>query len=148
MTLRPPGKANAAPADAERGLVAAEMVLLTPVLAALLVFVVFVGRSAAAANDVGQAAAAAARTATLHGSPTQAVAAARGTATANLAASGVDCATASVDVAADTRPGGTVVVDVDCTVAYTDLAIIALPGTRTFTGRAVEVVDTYRGGSP
>lgn len=132
----------------EQGSLSAELVLVTPALVLLMLFVVFAGRLGSAAADVRQAAAEAARTASLHASPAAADAAARDTATANLAASGVDCA--ATDITVDTaglNPGGTVAVMVRCIVALDDVALTGLPGSRTLQAEAVEVVDLYRGGS-
>lgn len=48
-------------------------------------------------------------------------------------------------VAKKVEPGGLVGVTVTCTAAMSDVALIGVPGSRTFSSRAVEVVDRYRG---
>lgn len=131
----------------ENGSLSMELVLVTPALVALILFVVFAGRLGQASSDVTQATAQAARAASLEAGPAAAVAGAQAAAAANLNASGVDCA--AVDVAVDTSrfaPGGTVGVTVTCSVALGDLIGAGLPGARALTATAVEVIDTYRGG--
>ena len=41
--------------------------------------------------------------------------------------------------------GGTVTVTVECTASMADVTLLGVPGTRTFTATATEVIDTYRG---
>ena len=36
------------------------------------------------------------------------------------------------------------VVTVFCEAAFADIAMLAVPGSRTFTATAIEVIDTYR----
>ncbi|MPZ28975.1 MAG: pilus assembly protein [Micromonosporaceae bacterium] len=129
----------------EDGSLSLELVLVTPALILLLLFVVFAGRLGSASADVAQATAQAARAASLQGQPGAAAAAADAAVADNLNASGVDCA--ALDVAVDTSafaPGGTVTVRVRCSVALADIAG-ALPGTRALTAESVQVIDTYRG---
>lgn len=131
----------------ENGSLSLELVLVTPVLVALMVFVVFAGRLGQASADVTHATAQAARAASLQGRPATATASAQQAAAANLTASGVDCA--RIDVAVDTSrfaPGGTVAVTVTCTVALDDLAGIGPPVDRALSATAIEVVDAFRGG--
>lgn len=45
----------------------------------------------------------------------------------------------------DFEPGGTVTVTVECTAPMADVTLLGVPGTRTFTATATEVIDTYRG---
>ncbi len=131
----------------ENGSLSMELVLVTPALVALMLFVVFAGRLGQASADVTQAAAQAARAASLQAGPGAAAASADAAAAANLNASGVDCA--DLDVAVDTSqfaPGGTVGVTVACSVALGDLVGAGLPGSRVLSSTSVEVIDTYRGG--
>lgn len=129
----------------DRGGMTAELAVLTPLLVLCMLFVVVAGRVGQARQDVTQAAAEAARTASL----------ARGTAALdvhdtvrrNLTAAGVDCRDLAVSTAgSDRRPGGHVLVDVRCEVDLTAVAGFGLPRHRVVTARAVEVIDTYRGG--
>ncbi len=128
----------------ERGSAALELVLVTPVLVALLLFVVLVGRLAAARSDVDRAARDAARAASLARSPAEAVAAAQA---ASSAAVGESLPCAALEVNVDTsnfEPGGTVTTAVTCTVALSDLAGLAVPGARTLQSDFREPVDRYR----
>ena len=60
----------------------------------------------------------------------------------------------NLDVSVDTSDfaaGGQVAVTVSCQAAFADIAMLAVPGNRTFTSTAIEVIDTYRanaGSSP
>ncbi len=134
-------------AASERGAISTEFaVVMTAFLTSFMLIVVFAGRVATAENHVRSAAQEAARSASLSGTPEAAVAAARQTAAANLSESGLTCAS-GIDIAVDTAqftPGGRVGVTVSCETSFGDLAALAVPGTKTFTGRAVEVIDTYR----
>ena len=127
------------------GGVSAELAILTPVLMLLCLFVVLTGRLGQAEHDVTQAAAEAARAASLVrvGDVT---AVARATAVRNLDASGVRCQ--AFDVATDLsdhRPGGSVAVDVSCDVDLRGVSGPGLPRGHVISSSAVEVIDTYRG---
>ncbi len=121
-------------------------VRMSAFLTAFMLIVVMAGRIASAENDVNNAAQEAARAASLQRNPDLATDQARNTAAANLADTGLTCASGfAVDV--DTRrvqPGGAVTVTVSCTTPFSDVAALSVPGTRTFTSTATEVVDTYR----
>jgi Flp pilus assembly protein TadG len=135
-------------AGEERGSLAIELSVLAPALIAFMFLVVFAGRVAQAESDVRSAAHEAARAASLRGSPTAAEAAAQMTVDQNLSTSGVACGSSTVAVdASDLRPGGQVAVTVRCRTSYADLAMFGVPGSRDFEVTAVEIVDTYRGGS-
>ena len=136
---------------AQRGAVSTELAVLTPLLIGFMLLVVFAGRVAQAEGDVAHAAHEAARAASLVASPTAAAAAGEETAAANIADGGVGCR--HLDVVVDTEEfgaGGQVTVTVTCEASFADVAMLAVPGSRTFTATAVEVIDTYRadGGSP
>lgn len=127
------------------GSVSTELVVLTPALVLLMLFVVLAGRLGQASQDVTQAAAEAARAASIARGPDVA-GIARATAEDNLAAAGVRCRDLSVAVDGTTqRPGGTVRVDVRCDVELSGVAALGL-SQRSVSASAVEVVDTYRGG--
>ena len=133
----------------QSGSVAVELVLVTPLLLALMLFVVFAGRLGVTAGDVRQAAGEAARTASMGQTSGAAATAALQTAEANLDAAGVRCASQSVQVdVGRLAPGGSVAVTVTCVADLAAVTVAGLPGTKTFTATAVEVVDTYRGGGP
>jgi Flp pilus assembly protein TadG len=129
----------------DHGAVSTELAVLTPVLIGFMLFAVYVGRVVQSEADVSHAAYEAARAASLTGSPITAEAAARDTAAGNIAEGGVACR--NLDVTVDTgsfSAGGTVSVTVSCEASYADLTLLAVPGDRTFTATAVEVIDLHR----
>ncbi|MHB1850537.1 MAG: TadE family protein [Acidimicrobiales bacterium] len=129
----------------ERGAVATELVLLTPLLIVMLLFVVALGRLAGARINVDGAAAQAARAASIATTPGGATAAAQQSVAAALGSDHVTCAT--LQVATDTArfaPGGSVAVTVSCSVALSDLTGLRLPVTEHVTSTAISVIDTYR----
>ena len=129
----------------ESGSVTAELVLLTPLLILLLLFVVALGRLSGARLEVDGAAAQAARAASIARDPATAVAMATQTATAALGSDHVTCGqlTVSTDTA-QFAPGGSVAVTVTCAVALSDLSGLRLPVTEQVSSTAASVVDTYR----
>lgn len=129
----------------EHGSVAVEVAVVAPALVALLLLVVYAGRVSQAEADVRRAAAEAARAASLRQVPAEAVAAAEATAAANVATSGVACA--SLETVVDTSafvPGGTVAVTVSCDASLADVTLLGVTGERRFEARSVEVIDRYR----
>ena len=129
----------------ERGAVATELVLLTPLLILMLLFVVALGRLAGARINVDGAAAQAARAASIATTPGGATVAAQQAATAALGSDHVTCAT--LQIATDTArfaPGGSVAVTVTCAVSLADLTGLALPATEQVSSTAASVIDTYR----
>lgn len=131
---------------AQDGAAAVELVLVTPLLVALLLFTAAGGRLAAAKGDIQAAAHDAARAATIARDPVTAAAAASQAAQDSLASGIAPCA--SIDTSVDlTRfvPGGTVTVQVTCEALLADLGLLGLPGTRAVTGAATAPVDRFRG---
>ena len=129
----------------ESGAVATELVLLTPLLIVLLLFVVALGRLAGARINVDGAAAQAARAASIATTPGGAAAAAQQTAEAALGSDHVTCAT--LQVATDTARfalGGSVAVTVTCAVTFSDLTGLRLPVTERVPSTAASVIDAYR----
>lgn len=129
------------------GSVTIEVVLLTPVLLALLGLVVMTGRVGEARGAVIHAAEQAARAASIVGDPAQARDKAHVVAYANLEAQDVVCRDLMVEV--DTSRfarGSEVAVTVTCAVDLSAVAFAGLPGSRTVSAEAVEVIDVYRGG--
>jgi Flp pilus assembly protein TadG len=129
----------------ETGSVTAELVLLTPLLILLLLFVVALGRLSGARLDVDGAAAQAARAASIARDPTTATAMAQQTATAALGSDHVTCAQLTVNT--DTSrftPGGSVAVTVTCSVSLSDLTGLRLPASEQISDRFVAVIDQYR----
>jgi Flp pilus assembly protein TadG len=130
----------------ERGSAAVELVLLTPVLLVLLLFVVAVGRIAQARADVDAAARDAARAGTVARGSDSATDAAESAALARLTEGGVACRELDVDVDTSAfRPGGSVRATVTCAVDLGDLTLLRLPGAREVSASFVEPVDFYRG---
>jgi Flp pilus assembly protein TadG len=129
----------------DRGSVTVELVLVTPLLILLLLFVVALGRLATSRIDVNGAAAQAARAASIARDPTDATAAAEQTATAALSSDNVTCANVAVSTnIGDFVAGGTVSVTITCHVDLADLAGLRLPASTAVTASAVSSIDTYR----
>jgi len=130
----------------ERGSVAAELTLLTPLLILLLLLVVLCGRMVDTKLRINDVAHQAARAASLTRTPSQAAAAAQSTAAAALASAGITCR--HLGVATDTnglRPGSTITVTVSCSVGLDDLTMLDVPGSRTFQSSFSSPVDAWRG---
>ncbi|MCP2243314.1 TadE/TadG family type IV pilus assembly protein [Lentzea aerocolonigenes] len=129
----------------ERGSVASEAVLVTPLLVLLLVFVaVVVHRGVDARLRINDVAHQAARAASLERTGARAAGQARSTAATALASAGVACRALAVDIAAaDLRAGGTVTVTVSCDVDLGD-ALMLGAGQKRLSATAIEPVDTYR----
>lgn len=129
----------------EAGSATAELVILTPLLILLLLFVVALGRLAGARIEVDGAAAQAARAASITRSPAAARAMAEQIAASALSSEHVTCGhlTVSVDTA-DFTPGGSVAVTVSWVVRLSDLTGLHLPGAETVSNRFVSPIDTYR----
>jgi hypothetical protein len=123
-----------------------ELVLLTPVVFAVLGFVVLCGRVAEASGSVQDAARAAARAASLRADPDTARADAADAAARRLARR--VCPHPEVVVDADLRPGGRVEAAVTCTVPLRGLGLPGAPGSFAVSARSVEIVDRFRAGRP
>ncbi|WP_143027948.1 TadE/TadG family type IV pilus assembly protein [Lentzea albidocapillata] len=132
----------------DRGSASSEMVLVTPLLVMLLVFVaVVVHRGVDARLRINDVAHQAARAASLERTSARAAGQARATATAALASAGVTCRSVAVDIAtAGLQPGGTVTVTVSCDVDLGD-ALMLGAGQKRLSATAIEPVDTYRSGA-
>ena len=133
----------------ERGSATLELVLLTPLLLLMLLFVVFLGRLGEARNDVDRAARDAARAASIARTPLDADAAGRAAAADTLQSGGVSCR--QMEVAVDTSrfaAGGDVAATVSCTVDLADVAELTVPGSQTMTASFTEPIDTFRGAQP
>ena len=128
----------------EGGGATVELVVLAPLVVLLVGFVLFAGRLGLASADVRQAAASAARAASLTDTPAAAAAVAHRQVAENLAADGRSCADPSVTVDAQVTAGGRVTVSVVCPLPLGDLAPVGLPGTKVVEARAVEPVDVFR----
>lgn len=131
-------------ASRDRGSIAVEVVLLAPLLIALLLLVVGMGRIAHTRGQVEGAAADAARSASLARTPDAARKAGEQAARDHLG----DHACRSLGVAIDTaalRPGGTVAARVRCVTSLAGLGMAGFPGNRAFTATVQAPIDLHRG---
>ena len=137
LVLRRPG--------GEAGAVATELVLLTPLLILMLLFVVALGRTVSARMEVDGAAAQAARAASTARDPATATAMAEQAATTALGSDHVTCRDLTVTTdTADFAPGGQVAVTVACTVDLADLVGLRLPASQSISSTSTAVIDLYR----
>ena len=119
------------------------MVLLTPVLILLTVFVVFLGRGGGATEQVRHAADEAARAAS-QVAVTNMHNVAQFIAAADLAANGFNCASTSVSVGViNNATVGSVTVTVSCRVNQQGTTLLG-NSSRTITASSTEVIDRYR----
>ena len=130
----------------DNGSVAVEVVLVTPALVVLLLFVVLGGRLTGAQSRVRHAAASAARAASLRGSPGTAAADAVAAARADLERAGIECDGApAVEVSGTLEPGTRVTVTVRCQVPLRDLGLLGLGSlVHEVSATSAEVVDARR----
>ena len=136
----------------EAGMTTAEALVIAPVLFALILFMVFLGRVATTQQLVQRTARDAARSASLALTRDDAAYAVDVTLTEGLGNLRSSCQIAPVDYAAigqDTGVGedwdlGTIQVRLTCNVRTDDLGLLAIPATKTFTAVATEPVDTWR----
>lgn len=136
-------------ARSEAGSAAVELAVLTPVVVLLLLFLVAVGRLGQANQELGSAAADAARAASIATSPLGATDAATSAAAADLAAAGLECAALQTTVGTgDFQPGGVVRVELRCSASLRGLSLLGVPGRTTISASAVAPVDKYRSTGP
>lgn len=134
----------------ERGSSVVGLVVLTPVMAMLLFFVIAAGRVGVVESKLITAARNAARAATQSQSVSSAQTAATAVADATLNQLKVSCRGGpqirfrEIDL----RPGGTVNVQISCAVRLSDLTVPGMPGSRTVSADIASVVDRYRSGNP
>jgi Flp pilus assembly protein TadG len=133
----------------ERGSAAVELTLLVPALVLVLGLLVAGGRLWFARATVNDAAAAAARAASLARSSGEAAAAGRAAGEQALRTGGLRCAGTSVaiDTAAFGVPPGTpatVRSRLTCTVPFGDLGLPGMPGSLTVSTSGAAALDTYR----
>lgn len=123
-----------------------EAAILVPVLLLAFALVVVFGRVTSAASDVEHAARVGARAAVAAQSPAAAAARAEAVVAGSLADSGLSCVERAVSVSGSLQPGGRMTVTVRCVATLADVARYGLlPGARTLTASATEVVDVHRG---
>jgi len=127
--------------------------VLAPGLLLLIGLAILGGRITVAGGTIEDAAAAAARQASLARSGEQARRAAAATAEASLAAAHLQCTHTSVtvDTAGFTVPVGQpaqVRVEISCQVPLSDLGLPVFPGARRLEAAAVSPLDSYRTRTP
>lgn len=120
---------------------AVEVVLLAPVLVAVMMLVVGLGRYVDRSGDVDAIARDAVRAASLQRSEPDARQAANAIVDRSTPA-GTTCQNA--DLGGDFAPGGTITVTVRCEVSFDGLGFIGLPGSATMTGESSAPIDTLR----
>lgn len=129
-----------------------ELVIIAPLILALFMVIVAVGRYELGSGKIDQAAGAAARAASQQVSAVQAQPAAIAAAETSLASAGITCQdiAVSVDNAGFTAPAGStadVSVTVSCTVSWSDLTIPGWPGSKDIQATAASPLDTRRIGT-
>jgi Flp pilus assembly protein TadG len=125
----------------ERGSMAVEMVLLTPVLMGFVMLVVAFGRYVSVQGDIEAAARDAARAASLATSRSEAESVARSTIDASLDDS-TQCN--RITVGGSWEPGGQITVSLGCSVSMSGLGLIGLPGNVGVDADSAVPLDPYR----
>ena len=148
---RPPRRSPNARADCGRdaGNAVVEAAILAPLFILFLAGLLTAARIRSADSAVAQAAADAARQASIARTSAQARAAATASALETLRDKHLHCTPQiSLDLSAFSRPGGqtaTISARVTCTVRLADIATPGMPGSRTVTRVHRSVLDPYRG---
>lgn len=127
----------------ERGSATVELVLLTPVLMTLILFVVIAGRSGESLIEVRHAADQAARAASMaHPNSMQSVA--ERVAREDLSKNGVGCINSDVELTiTEFEFSRSVTVSLDCVINHEGLDLLGL-GTRHVDAESTEVIDRWR----
>jgi Flp pilus assembly protein TadG len=139
-------RARAGTMERDGGFSTLELVIITPFLLAFVLLVVGFGRVTHGRQEVQQAAAAAARAASLANTPGQAQTAAQQEAAADLAQAGISCQS-SPPPTVDTSQfyaGGQVRVTITCVTNLSDLTVVGFPGHKTLTASATAPLEQYR----
>lgn len=126
-----------------------ELAILTPLVVVLLGMAIAGGRIYLARAVVSDAAAGAARAATLARSAGEAAGEAQRAARGTLATGGLTCAATNITVdtgAFAVAPGvpATVTSTVSCTISLADVTVPGMPGSMQLTGHGHSALDTYR----
>jgi len=130
----------------ERGVMAIEVVILTPALVAAIMVIAAGARFVDARGQTNSAAYAAARAASLTTNQEAAVQAGSKAAEDSMSERGRACASITVTVdAGDFNPGGNVRATVKCVADLSDLVGVGpLPGSKTFTYTATVPLEQHR----
>ena len=133
----------------ERGSAPVELVILTPVLILFLLLYFGFGRITRAEQLVDDAAAQAARAATLdYANPGLASSAAQQAAAQSLFAGGLACSSDQVTVdTGNDRPGGSITVQLSCRADLSQAVAAGLPGSVVLTASSTSPIDVYVPGS-
>ena len=127
----------------ESGSVAMELVLLTPVLVVLLLFVVFAGRAGEGMSELRHAADQGARAAS-QASRSRMERVARAAVLTDLRSSGLSCVDPLVSLSTSNFPEGSfVTVSVTCHVSEEGLGLLRA-GRRTMRATSTEIIDRFR----
>jgi Flp pilus assembly protein TadG len=134
------------PHDRDGGAFAAlELAILLPFVIVMLLLVVAFGRVERGRELVDQAAASAARAASLSTSPGAARTAAIEAATQALESGGLSCAGMQVTVDTSTfHPGGDVIAHLSCSANLAGLTLSGVPGHVRLTSSATSPIEPYR----
>jgi hypothetical protein len=125
----------------DRGSIAVETAILAPALIAVMALIVVVGRVGNSKLDVAAAAQSAARTISIARSPTAAVEDAERAAQATLRLGSPTCREWTFEA----HPTSTeVTVEISCVVDLSAASMLPLPGSRTLSASATEVIDRHR----
>lgn len=125
----------------DRGSMAVEVVLMTPVLVAFLLLVISFGRYVAVRGEVESASRDAVRAASVERSSLSAARAAQRTASASLSGH-ARCAPAQLSGAFNA--GGTLTATLTCSVPLGDLGLLGLPGSVRVEASSSASLDLYR----
>lgn len=144
-----PMASNSMTGRSDRGSATLELAVLAPALLALLGLVIGAGRIEVAAGAVEQAAASAAREASIARTPAAARAGAEQAADDSLRNQGITCGALAVTVdtggfAVPVGQPAQVQVSLACSLALSDLGVPGMPGTKTLRAQAASPLDRYR----
>jgi Flp pilus assembly protein TadG len=129
----------------DQGLATLELVIMTPFLVTFVLLIVGFGRVTHGRQLVEQAAAAAARAATLVHTPGQAQSEAQREAADTLSQAGISCQSIHTDVDTSAfHPGGQVQVSISCLTSLADLTVVGFPGTKTLTATSTAPLENFR----
>ena len=131
---------------ASSGSITAEMVVLTPLVVLLALFVVAFGRLELASSQLDDAVRAAAQAAVIWPTTQQAQQAAAETASFTLNRDGITCSPYDVETdSSNWHTGGSVSITLTCTVSLSQVAIPGLPGSHSITAHATAPIESFRG---
>ncbi|GAA4956749.1 pilus assembly protein [Streptomonospora halophila] len=132
--------------DSQRGSMALELTVLTPLLLLFALLMILAGRVTRAEATADEVAHSAARAASLERTPDRAEAAAASVAASALDSQGLACSDYDLRLEhGGLSAGGAVTAVLACRVDLGDLSGLDVPGSHTVEGESTVVVDTFRG---